>query len=352
MGKGAVFRQHLLILGDSIVTQAGRMLYSKQLPLQWSGSSWLAPNLVIMASRNYSRNSKRRNQQKVYRKTVGKTNAEKRGNFRRHGKKRGQRHQLSYEGYSKAIDILHALYLNEVKYHELSPLFQNIGKMLQTTQWLPGHQKQAFFYFLKDILRPGNVPVLYQHNILYVLFKYRSHWLRNPEGWKPTIHWDAAQGVSWGKVHPKLIKELINHLFVKYPVPDFMHQAWDTNDHQHILWFIFLAKGNNLRRIKSVPAKLTTKMAHFFTKAPSYFTINQALLYGQVRGLGGSAALSGKLYDCSVARIQRDSEFFAQLIQFLIRYPEIVDQGELSRVINFINARKYYGQRVYSRINR
>ena len=302
-----------------------------------------------MAKRNYSRNSKRKNQQKVYRKTVGKTNAEKRGKFRKHGKNRGQRRQLSYEGYSKAVDILHSLYLNEVKYHELSPMFQNIGKMLQTNKWLPGHQKQQFFYFLKDILRPGNVPVLYQHNILYVLFKYRRHWLRNPEGWKPTTYWDAAQGVSWGKVHPQLIQELINHLFVKYPVPAFMHQAWDNNDHQHILWFIFLAKGHNLRRVKSVPAKLTTKMAHYFTKAPSYYAINQALLYGQVRGLGGSVALSDELYKCSVQRIQRDTDFFAQLVQFLMRYPELVDQGELPRIVNFINARKYYGQRIYTR---
>lgn len=299
-----------------------------------------------MASRNHSNRIRKR----AHRKTVGKTGAEKRGKFRKQGKNRGKRRQLSYEGYSRAIDILHSLYLNEVKYHELSPMFQNIGKMLQTNKWLPGHQKQRFFYFLKDILRPGNVPVLYQHHTLFALFKYRQYWLRNPEDWKPNTYWDATQDVSWGKITPILVEELINHLFVKYPVPAFMRQAWDTNDHQHILWFIFLAKGRNLRDVKSVPAKLTTKMAHYFTKAPNYYPINQALLYGQVRGLGGSVLLSEELYKCPVNTMQRDADFFAQLVQFMMRYPELVDQGELPRIVDFINARKYRGQRVYTRL--
>lgn len=74
------------------------------------------PIWYTMASRNHSR---------AYRKTVGKTGAEKRGKFRENGSNKRNRKRASYEGYSRAIDILHALYLGEVKYHELSPIFQN-----------------------------------------------------------------------------------------------------------------------------------------------------------------------------------------------------------------------------------
>lgn len=298
------------------------------------------PIWYTMASRNHSR---------AYRKTVGKTGAEKRGKFRKNGSNKRNRKRTSYDGYSRAIDILHALYLGEVKYHELSPIFQNIGKMLQTNQWIAGHQKQHFFYFLKDILRPGNVPVLYQHNTLFTLFQYRKHWVRYPDDWNPSTYWDAAQGISWGKVYPKMIEELIEHLFVKYPVPRFMNNAWETNNHQHILWFIYLAKGRNIRDVKSVPIQLTSKMAHYFTQAPEHYEIKRALLYGQVLGLGGNVKLLDQLYHSSIKTIRKDELFFRQVIQFFMKYPELIENGEVSRVIDFINAQKYYGQRIYTR---
>lgn len=105
-------------------------------------------------------------------------------------------------------------------------------------------------------------------------------WLRLPERWKPTTRSTHRQFAS-----------LVRRLFVKYDVPAFLDSVWfeggGRESDRHRGWSLHLGLGRNLRTA-DLPLPYTKKMAHHFIRAPAYLSVEAALRWGQVLGLGGS----------------------------------------------------------------
>ncbi|MGI9243631.1 MAG: hypothetical protein ACR2RV_22735, partial [Verrucomicrobiales bacterium] len=140
-------------------------------------------------------------------------------------------------------------------------------------------RSDAFFKFTPDVLRV---------EVFMRMVEYREHWLRQPE------HWFAQTGVGpAGEVF-----SLIDHLFVRYELPDFFRKAWmepgplrsPARD-----WFCQLTGGKSIRKLNGLPTKLSSRAAHCAMAAPANLTIEQAFRYGQVIAYGGSAELGTEI---------------------------------------------------------
>lgn len=68
-------------------------------------------------------------------------------------------------------------------------------------------------------------------------------------------------------------------------MPDFFYDVWFKDDSKHVDWFIALAKGESVRKLKDFPVELTKKMAHEFLNAPAHISVNEAIRFAQVLGV-------------------------------------------------------------------
>jgi hypothetical protein len=64
-------------------------------------------------------------------------------------------------------------------------------------------------------------------------------------------------------------------------------------------------------------------MAHHFMLAPDHFTVEAALRFGQVRGLGGSEVLAGAVAATRLGRSFEHDEFWRSVLQFFVNEPTI-----------------------------
>ena len=56
-------------------------------------------------------------------------------------------------------------------------------------------------------------------------------------------------------------------------------------------WFLHVGRGQNIRTA-DLPLPYTKRMAHRFMQAPADFTVEAALRWGQIHGLGGKERLA------------------------------------------------------------
>ncbi|WP_299455919.1 PcfJ domain-containing protein [uncultured Microscilla sp.] len=257
--------------------------------------------------------------------------------------------KLVWSAYANTINGLHQLYHQEVKAENAPLLLQGIGDVLQNNQQLEGGKRIKFLNFLKQVLRPETIPLLYAPIALYNIFRFRKYWINTLESWQPVKHWNPTHKSGGFEVYEAMLKDLLQHLFVKHTMPEFMYPAWQAQHSTHLWWFVHLGKGGNIKDVRSLPFKLNSKMAHYFTQAPRHYSIEKALLYGQVCALGGTEAFFEQWHATHWKRIYKDPLFFRQVIQFFAYYPELTNNREVAQVISFINAHKYDGQKVYTR---
>lgn len=119
-------------------------------------------------------------------------------------------------------------------------------------------------------------------------------------------------------------------LFVLYGLKHVLATAQTAN------WAFWIISGKNLRRAPDLPFPLTRMMAHFTINAPRHLTFSEALLFGRVRGLGGSLALFKELYGC-LRRYHRLHEFHIEkLLSFVVKYQKDLYPGELSLLLGYL----------------
>ncbi|RYD62982.1 MAG: hypothetical protein EOP83_13230 [Verrucomicrobiaceae bacterium] len=113
---------------------------------------------------------------------------------------------------------------------------------------------------------------------------YAGEWLRDPESWSPPSRLSAEE--SWS--------DLLRHLFVEWPVPEFFASAWRIRGSLRLIdrdWFCHLARGGSWRKAEGFPASISGRAVHFAMQAPVSLTIRQALRWGQLIALDASDAL-------------------------------------------------------------
>lgn len=144
-------------------------------------------------------------------------------------------------------------------------------------------------------------------------------WVRDPADWQP-----PATGLT-----KELVRHFIDFTLVRYPTPEFMYRAWETGNRLHQQWFIHLAAGFNIRKAGGLPwgTTMTKRHAHYFTQAPAWMTIDQALRFGKCICEGGTLK-HAKAFATALdwGAIEPDNEsFWLKVLRLILKHPALTE---------------------------
>lgn len=182
-------------------------------------------------------------------------------------------------------------------------------------------------------LRPGNTAL----EALPLIVAYHRYWVRPLRNWKPTCRTPHQQ-----------FRSLLNHLFVRYgELPPFLEQVWlaGTGERQADMrrLYLFLAAGNSLAHYRAMPIAYTKKMAHHFIQAPRTISVEQAIRWGEVKGMGGDDDLAHAVVQSRLAIDFQNYKFWNVVLQWLIRHPE-VDRARVGAIIDYLHFQRFEPQ--------
>lgn len=166
---------------------------------------------------------------------------------------------------------------------------------------------------------------------LIALNNRRWQWIAPLDEWRPATHNPRRQ-----------FSALVRHLTAKYPVPQFMDQAWFRDDaaaERYRNWFVQLGAGKNIRLLDT-PIPMSKAMAHHFLQAPDDYSIEAAVRWGQVHALGGGQRLSGALLGTRIGVDFSQNEFWSSVIGFFVANP-LLDRQHVGPIIDYLYAQKF-----------
>ena len=167
--------------------------------------------------------------------------------------------------------------------------------------------------------------------LLALAHSWRS-WLRPIEEWTLRTHNTCRQFAS-----------LARHLLAEYPVPAFMDGVWFLGVGEAALqrqrWFSHIGLGNSIRTADT-PIPLTKRMAHYFMQAPGDCTVDQALRWGQVVGLGGTPRLARAIMATRLGEHFEDDDFWITVIRFFIDNP-MLDLVHVGPIIDYLHDQRF-----------
>ncbi len=170
---------------------------------------------------------------------------------------------------------------------------------------------------------------------LLAIASHRTDWLRSVETWAPI---DANP-------HPQFAS-LAMHLFAKYPVPKFMTSVWlrgqDAESVKQQNWYKHIGLGRNIRTA-DLPLPYTKRMAHIVLQAPDHFTVEMALRWGQVRGLGGSEVLASAVVATRLGRSFEHENFWQTVLHFFVNEP-MLDPSHVGLIVDYLNDQRFVPQ--------
>ena len=169
---------------------------------------------------------------------------------------------------------------------------------------------------------------------LHSLATWHEFWVKQPEEWKCRSNSPSRQFSS-----------IARHLLAKYDMPGFMDSAWfvDLNAGKYQSWFVCLGAGENIRKQKDLPIELTKKMAHEMMQAPAYLTIDQAIRWGQIHGLGGGARCALAINGTMLGRSFQNDDFWQTVIRFFISNP-MLDTVHYGPIVDYIQNQRFIPQ--------
>lgn len=166
---------------------------------------------------------------------------------------------------------------------------------------------------------------------LIEIARRRQDWLR------PLHRWSRPEASSFVQ-----FRSLVNHLFPKYSVSNFMAAVWLRESSEASRWqdlFVHLGRGRSIRQFET-PIRLTKLMARFFMLAADDLTVEQALRWAQVRGLGGDPQLARTIIGTVLANLTTDEPFWESVIRFLIANASPTHE-EVRQIVEFIHQQKF-----------
>lgn len=229
----------------------------------------------------------------------------------------------------KTLEALYRKRLKPSRLEDNSP-YKKVSELMRGDWQRNREDKKGFYEFLINIARRKGYEIYYEAEALLEVYFQASKWLKSPKGWMP----------KEGQSAEEMLESLVQYLFVQYKVPKFMNAVWRMNDRLHISWFIHLAQGHNIRTAPGLYASLTKKMAHCFLQASEHYSIQEALIYGQVTALGGEETLLKQLLNTHLNFIYRDQELWLALVQFFLKYSELTEGEKIGQIVEYINARR------------
>jgi PcfJ-like protein len=161
--------------------------------------------------------------------------------------------------------------------------------------------------------------------------RHRS-WIRPIERWRPGTHNPRRQFSS-----------LARHLLAEYAVPIFMDSVWfevqTPSAAKHQEWFVLAAGGKSPRQF-GLPIEFTKRMVHHFLNASADHTVETALRWSQVLGLGGSVRVAKAVLGSRIATAYKHDEFWVTVIRWLIGHP-MLDPRQIGPLIDYIHHQRF-----------
>lgn len=184
--------------------------------------------------------------------------------------------------------------------------------------------------------QPGNTYL----EALALIAAAARDWLRPVESWKPRTHNAFRQFAS-----------LLRHLFVKYDgMPGFFDAVWFAGRTPEAAaqrsWYLHVGRGENIRQC-ALPIHYTKKMAHHFMRAPASLTVEQALRWGQVHGLGGDERLAQTIFGTRLTDDFTHDEFWTSVIRWLIQHP-MLDRDQVGPIVDYLHNQRFVPERVFA----
>jgi hypothetical protein len=248
--------------------------------------------------------------------------------------------QKNKKGQRSPAQVLEAIFQRQVSYH----LFTQDSGYEELSLIVQQHSNKAdtalldkFHKFLGILTKKGLAEMLSDPQIvkaLWSVIRYRTAWLAEIEDFKPA-----------SKNPYRVFAQMVRYLFAHYEMPVFMDNAFYAQNDTHIHWYIHLGKGGNLRKAHRLPFELTTKMSHYVLKAPYDFTIEEALRYGQIIGMGGDMRLVRHILATKLGRGFEHEDFWETVIRFFVQNP-MLDPIQIQPIVDFLQNVKYETRRV------
>ncbi len=144
--------------------------------------------------------------------------------------------------------------------------------------------------------------------VLVRIAAYSSRWVRDPGSWS----------VDLDKNNHQQLTSLIRHLFVTWDVPEFFDSAWWIRGDLMYLerdWYCHFARGGSLRKVQGMPPSITSRALHLAMSAPAHLTIREALRWGQIKSLDGSAYLLAEVLSSQVVQDLSNDEIWSRLFE-------------------------------------
>lgn len=210
--------------------------------------------------------------------------------------------------------------------HAFHDLLQHVGQcsdLVSGQRMIPYYGWQAGNTFVDGLL---------------ALARYSRNWIRPLADWKPQTHNTRRQ-----------FSALARHLFAEWPIPSFMDSVWFLGNGRAAVeqqgWFLHIGRGQNIRTA-DLPLPYSKRMAHFFMQAPADFTVEAALRWGQIRGLGGSERLIRAILGTWLGTSFGNNDFWTTVLQFFIANP-MLDLAQVGPILDYINHQRFEWQNVF-----
>jgi hypothetical protein len=154
----------------------------------------------------------------------------------------------------------------------------------------------------------------------------REYWLNDIYNWKPAARQKYLQ-----------IGEMINYLFCKYPVPDYLHRAFDSNGNKlYVKWLVHLGRGGRPKELENIPLPLTNKGLHYLTQGNGTMSIAETLRWAQAKSLNAENELANRIaLSWLGTKPYEDEEFWYEFIQKVVN-GGMFDMEELDGLIDYV----------------
>jgi hypothetical protein len=244
-------------------------------------------------------------------------------------------------------ETIRSIYERKISYDEIkTDYLQKIHEAFATTEGdirvrdaflrllLHSEKRARLFDLAPAVSRFGAQPGNSFIEGLLALAHHERDWLRPAEEWASSTRNARRQFGS-----------LARHLLANFDVPAFMDTAWFQSNSEAARqqeWFKHIGKGHNVRKT-DLPLAFTRMMAHAFLQAPTDLTVEEALRWSQVIGMGGDEALARSLLATPLGDSFENEEFWVTVVQFFANNP-MLDPSQVGPMVDFIRYHKYQPQ--------
>ena len=160
---------------------------------------------------------------------------------------------------------------------------------------------------------------------------------------RPLHSWMPPDGNS-----RQIFTSLVQHLLLKYQTPDFMFSVWlqpvSESAKNQQMWHIGMSRGLSIRRM-NVSFRMTRRMESIFLHAPAHFTVEEAMRYSQILGLGGDRNLAKAILATHLGREFAHEEFWEKVIHFFINNQNM-NLDFVNPIVDFLNHMKFVKREV------